>query len=106
MPLLFVVLPELVALALPPPFVSDSKPLAVPELVVVALALAFWPACGVVFVKGAAAVPELVQVRSVAAVVHANCAEAGEAANSAASATIAAPKAAAVTLSTRNKLLE
>jgi hypothetical protein len=39
-----VLLPELVAVALPPPLVSDVKPTAVPEFVVVALALAFWAA--------------------------------------------------------------
>jgi hypothetical protein len=71
------------------------------------VALAFWPACGAVLLKGAAAVPELVQVRSVAVVVQTNCAEAGGgAANSAATATSAAHSGAAVTLSTRNKLLE
>jgi hypothetical protein len=64
--------------ALPPPFVTDVKPIAVPEFVVVALALAFWPACGVILGKKAPAFSELVQVLSVAVVVQANCAAAGE----------------------------
>jgi hypothetical protein len=74
-----VLLPEFVEVALPPPFVTDVKPTAVPEFVVVALALAFWPACGAILGKKAPAVPELVQVLSVAVIVQANCAEADEA---------------------------
>ncbi len=66
-------LPELVAVALPPSVVLDEKPLAVRELVVVAFrfgALA-------IFGKGLAAVALLLQVMWVAVVVHMNCADAG-----------------------------
>jgi hypothetical protein len=70
--------PELVSAALPPPVVSDSKALAVPLLVVVALAFRFWPACGALLRKKVGCVPELVQVLSVGVTVHMNCAEAGE----------------------------
>src|SRR5262249_3829032 len=61
-------LPKLLAVALPPPVVCDSKPLAVPVLVTVS----FWLAPGAVSVKKAPALPwallELVQVRSVGVV--------------------------------------
>src|SRR5690349_15538010 len=78
--------PELVTLALPPPMVCEAKPLAVPGLVVVAFCVA--PVA--LLVKGAGAVPEFVQVRSVAVVVQINCAEAGELAESASVASAAA----------------
>jgi len=63
-------LPELFAVALPPPVVTDEKPLAVPEL----LTVSFWFGPPAVLVKGAAAVPEFVQVMSVEVVVQTNCA--------------------------------
>jgi hypothetical protein len=81
-----VLVPELVTVALPPPVVCEAKPLAVPELVVVA----FWFAPAALLVKGVGAVPELVQVLSVTVVVQMNCAEAGELANSAMAETVAA----------------
>jgi hypothetical protein len=71
--------PELPTTALPPPVVCDSNALAVPEFVVVA----FWFAPAAVLRKKAGAVPELVQVLSLGVVVHTNCADAGELADSA-----------------------
>ena len=72
-------------MALPPPVVIDVKPLAVPELVTVS----FWFAPAATSVK-VSAVPELVQVLSVAVAVQANCAAAGELAKSAMAETVAA----------------
>jgi hypothetical protein len=70
--------PELVAVALPPPSVNDAKPTAVPELVVVA----FWLVPVALFSSTVVAFPVLVQVLSVAVTVQANCAAAGEFARS------------------------
>jgi hypothetical protein len=84
--------PEFVAVALPPPVVvADRPPLLVPELIVVA----FWFEPAAVFGLPVS-VPELVQVMSVGVVVQANCAEAGELANSAIAESVAARHAVAV----------
>jgi hypothetical protein len=72
--------PELVALASPPPVVCVAKPLAVPELVVVAL----WLVPVALFVKGAAAVVELVQASGLmVGAVHTKSANVGELADKA-----------------------
>jgi hypothetical protein len=73
-----VLVPEFVPVALPPPVVAIAKPTAVPELVVVA----FWVPDTILSSK-VVAFPVLVQVKSVAVVVQANCADAGELATSA-----------------------
>jgi len=79
--------PELVTLASPPPVVCVAKPLAVPELVVVAL----WSVPVALFVKGAAAVVELVQASGLlVGAVHTKSANAGELADSASNETAAA----------------
>jgi hypothetical protein len=79
-------LPEFVTEALPPPVVNDSKPAADPELLVVAL----WFVPAALFVKGAGAVPELVQLISPAVVVQTKSAAAGELADRASSESAAA----------------
>jgi hypothetical protein len=78
-------LPEFVTEALPP-VVNDSKPAADPELLVVAL----WFVPAALFVKGAGAVPELVQLISPAVVVQTKSAAAGELADRASSESAAA----------------
>ncbi|MFY9836380.1 MAG: hypothetical protein WAK55_07890 [Xanthobacteraceae bacterium] len=66
-------------MALPPPVVTAANPTAVPELVVVA----FWLVPDAILSSKVVAFPVLVQVLSVAVVVQANCADAGELATSA-----------------------
>jgi hypothetical protein len=68
--------PELFTVALPPPVVSESKPLALPEL----LTVSFWFAPVAALTKGTVCVPELVQVTPAGVLGHGvtDCATAGE----------------------------